>query len=250
MARLVVLPTAVFVLGALALTGCTTNGPDSDSAAKPVATSAKAAQVAAQQKTAADPLASLARRDFNSALLTSAQATAMTPEMNRPKLTGPEGQFVGAGGTCRALASFLNSSGVLSSVDANTVAVAHDNVAATDVPAQQRTISQVLETSPTKDTAAALRSYRAAAGGCSAPLTDKALDGTKVKVTPAPNPMNMGAEAMAFKVTLTSQYFNLTTDVQITAAGHNAMAVSTTGYNTEQRARIAAQAWKNLATRS
>lgn len=249
MSRFVVLPGAAIVLGAVVLTGCSTNGAGNASSATPTAASAKVVQVASQKKVAADPLAALARKDFASVLLTPAQAAASAPKMTRHNLAGTRGHFTGKGASCTALASFMNNSGILNSVAGNAVATSYDNIASTEAPARQRTIGQSIEATPTKDAAAQLSRYRSAAAGCSTPLTDKDGDGTQYKVELLPSPKNMGAQAMALKLTMTSQYFNLTTNMDITASGHNAMAVATTGHTAQQRAAISSQAWKNLTAR-
>lgn len=263
MSRLTTSSLSAIAISALALTACGTDASGHASSTAPAAkklapasgvTAGRASTTVAP--TAAGRLATLPRRKFTSVLLTSAQIAAFTPAMVRGDLAEGDDpdKLTGKGGTCPALAGFMGRGGVLGGAKSNAVALGYSNLATTYIgpPASKtsrkfRTITEMIQVSPSRDAAAYLRLYRAAAADCSTPLVDRY--GSRTSVTPLPDPRNLGPEAMAIQINFGDKNFDATTTLEMTASGQNAMGIATTGYSAKQRAAISAQAWKNVVTR-
>lgn len=236
--------------GALLLSGCGSSAVGSGSV-----TSSSPSGVSVASGAAGDPLANLTRADLESVLLTPAQIAGSTPKMVRETPTSlGTSTLVGAGGTCPALATLLRSGALFESggPKADTVQVSYNNFASVGgMQRKVRSVSQIVHMAPDADLAPILGRYRAAVAGCSTPLVN--VDGSRIRMSVLPDPTGLGTHSLALAsthinppVALGAPFENV---MEFAASGPNAMFISTSGYTTEERSTITAQAWKNVTSR-
>lgn len=253
MSRFSIISGAVLAASALALSACGGGGSATRTTAASLpskATSAPTPSAPSPTSTTkpsptatTDSLGAIAPADFEAALLTSVQVAKFAPDMSR--YTDSEGaRYSGEGGTCSSVARFLSSSDVLPGAGADSQYVSYDNTDLAESAAEVRGIDQIIETHPSGDPAAGLATYRRAIAGCkSAVIGDDGSRNTVRLVTP---PTGYGSSVLAFQLVGTSAGERSVVDYVAVVSGKNVVALATGGFSPAERARIMAQAWKNL----
>lgn len=254
MSRLSIVPGAVLAASVLAPSGCgggataskaSTTSATATTSTSDAPSSAPSSTTKSAPTASADSLAALAPAAFGAALLTSVQIANFAPDMSR-YTDSEESNYSGEGGTCPALARYLGSSDVLPGAAANSQYVSYDNSDVAQSAAQVRGVDQIIESHPDSDPATDLATYRKAIAGCTSALIGD--DGSRNTVALVSAPSGYGSSALAFQLTGTSGGERSVADFVAVVSGKNVVALATGGFSAAQRARILAQAWKNLTS--